>query len=66
MLRLACLIFAITWSAAGAQSIRIKDLVEIEGVRANDLIGYGLVVGLNGTGDGWSAPPEWSNLIVSA
>ena len=57
MLRLACLIFAITWSTAGAQSIRIKDLVEIEGVRANDLIGYGLVVGLNGTGDGLRNSP---------
>ena len=33
-----------------AQS-RIKDLVDIEGVRENQLIGYGLVVGLNGTGD---------------
>jgi flagellar P-ring protein precursor FlgI len=32
--------------------IRIKDLVTFDGVRANDLIGYGLVVGLNGTGDG--------------
>jgi flagellar P-ring protein precursor FlgI len=30
---------------------RIKDLVDIEGVRANMLIGYGLVVGLNNTGD---------------
>jgi flagellar P-ring protein precursor FlgI len=30
---------------------RIKDLVNIEGVRQNQLIGYGLVVGLNGTGD---------------
>jgi len=33
-------------------SIRIKDLVEFDGVRENDLVGYGLVVGLNGTGDG--------------
>ncbi len=31
--------------------IRLKDLVSIEGVRENQLIGYGLVVGLNGTGD---------------
>jgi flagellar P-ring protein precursor FlgI len=31
--------------------IRIKDLVEFDGVRSNDLVGYGLVVGLNGTGD---------------
>jgi flagellar P-ring protein precursor FlgI len=30
---------------------RIKDIVEFEGVRDNPLIGYGLVVGLNGTGD---------------
>jgi flagellar P-ring protein precursor FlgI len=36
--------------AAGATS-RIKDLANIEGVRQNQLIGYGLVVGLNGTGD---------------
>src|SRR5215212_12220885 len=30
---------------------RIKDLASVEGVRQNQLIGYGLVVGLNGTGD---------------
>ncbi len=30
---------------------RIKDIVEFEGVRENQLVGYGLVVGLNGTGD---------------
>lgn len=30
---------------------RIKDLVSVEGVRDNQLVGYGLVVGLNGTGD---------------
>lgn len=36
--------------AAFAQ-MRIKDLVEVEGVRGNQLLGYGLVVGLNGTGD---------------
>lgn len=35
---------------AGATS-RIKDLASVEGVRQNQLIGYGLVVGLNGTGD---------------
>ena len=35
-----------------ASEVRIKDLVEFDGVRGNDLIGYGLVVGLNGTGDG--------------
>ena len=37
-------------STAAAMS-RIKDLASIEGVRQNQLLGYGLVVGLNGTGD---------------
>ena len=36
-------------SPAGA--VRIKDIAEIEGVRSNHLVGYGLVIGLNGTGD---------------
>ncbi|GGD12432.1 flagellar basal body P-ring protein FlgI [Aquisalinus flavus] len=31
--------------------VRLKDLVDVEGVRGNDLVGYGLVIGLNGTGD---------------
>jgi flagellar P-ring protein precursor FlgI len=35
---------------------RIKDLTNVAGVRSNQLIGYGLVVGLNGTGDGSSVP----------
>lgn len=35
-----------------ANSSRIKDLVSVKGVRDNPLIGYGLVIGLNGTGDG--------------
>lgn len=37
--------------AVGHASSRIKDIVNFEGVRENMLIGYGLVVGLNGTGD---------------
>ncbi len=36
---------------------RLKDVVDFEGVRDNMLIGYGLVVGLNGTGDGLSNSP---------
>jgi len=39
-----------TMTAANASS-RIKDIVFVEGVRKNMLVGYGLVVGLNGTGD---------------
>ena len=37
-------------TSAGAQ-VRIKDIADVEGVRDNQLIGYGLVVGLNNTGD---------------
>jgi len=37
------------------QATKIKDLVNIRGVRDNQLIGYGLVVGLKGTGDGSSS-----------
>ena len=36
---------------AHAATARIKDIVDFEGVRDNQLVGYGLVVGLNGTGD---------------
>ncbi|MBY0517732.1 MAG: flagellar basal body P-ring protein FlgI [Bacteriovoracaceae bacterium] len=35
-----------------ANSNRLKDLVSVKGVRDNPIIGYGLVIGLNGTGDG--------------
>lgn len=37
--------------ASTAQASRIKELAQIEGVRSNHLLGYGLVIGLNGTGD---------------
>src|ERR1700690_4319867 len=53
VLQLACaalVVLVLAVSTAGATS-RIKDLANIEGVRQNQLIGYGLVVGLNGTGD---------------
>jgi flagellar P-ring protein precursor FlgI len=42
---------AMTAAPEAAAQARIKDLVTIDGVRRNQLIGYGLVVGLNGTGD---------------
>jgi flagellar P-ring protein precursor FlgI len=38
-------------AAYAERGVRLKDLVSIEGVRENQLVGYGLVVGLNGTGD---------------
>jgi flagellar P-ring protein precursor FlgI len=49
---LSCLLFAILPIAPGlAATTRIKELAAVEGVRDNQLIGYGLVVGLAGTGD---------------
>ena len=53
VLRVACAaLSALALSAPPASATsRIKDLANIEGVRQNQLIGYGLVVGLNGTGD---------------
>lgn len=54
---LCVLLWAGLASATFGNSIRIKDLVEFDGVRGNDLVGYGLVVGLNGTGDGLRNAP---------
>ena len=48
---------------AFAADIRIKDLVEFDGVRGNDLVGYGLVVGLNGTGDGLRNIPYTEEIL---
>jgi flagellar P-ring protein precursor FlgI len=48
------------------EAARLKDIADIEGVRPNQLIGYGIVVGLNGTGDKRGAlftPQSVSNLL---
>jgi flagellar P-ring protein precursor FlgI len=52
------MIVALLWIAttaifllSNAHAVRIKDIVDIKGVRQNQLVGYGLVVGLEGTGD---------------
>ncbi len=44
-------------AAAAAHADRVKDLADVSGVRSNALIGYGLVVGLNGTGDQTTQAP---------
>ncbi|CAK9055877.1 Flagellar P-ring protein (Basal body P-ring protein), partial [Durusdinium trenchii] len=41
------------------------DLVEFDGVRGNDLIGYGLVVGLSGTGDGLRNAPFTEEIMTN-
>ncbi len=58
------LLFAATLPVLASQA-RIKDLVEFDGVRGNDLVGYGLVVGLNGTGDGLRNSPFTEEAMVN-
>lgn len=48
---LAACMLALAFAPAAARAERLKDLAQIQGVRDNPLIGYGLVVGLDGTGD---------------
>ncbi len=50
--------------AANARS-RIKDIVSFEGVRSNELVGYGLVMGLNGTGDSLRNVPMTKQSLAS-
>ncbi len=50
---------------ANAKTSRIKDIVNIEGVRENQLVGYGLVVGLNGTGDSLGNSPFTEQSLIA-
>ncbi|MFZ7125704.1 MAG: flagellar basal body P-ring protein FlgI [Desulfobacterales bacterium] len=52
---LAAAMLLILGMTAVAHSARIKDIADLKGVRSNQLVGYGLVVGLDGTGDGSSS-----------
>ncbi len=47
----------LTLLAGVARAERIKDLADVQGVRSNQLLGYGLVVGLDGTGDKVGSSP---------
>ena len=58
-----CLLLLALVPAANAE--RIKDLASIQGVRSNQLIGYGLVVGLDGSGDQTTQTPFTVQSIVS-
>lgn len=50
-------------STSADASVRLKDLVEVDGIRGNDLLGYGLVVGLDGTGDGMRNAPFTEDIL---
>lgn len=46
---------AAVWTSGQVYAVRLKDISSFSGVRTNELVGYGLVVGLAGTGDGTSS-----------
>lgn len=64
-LKIAALVIAIVWTPPAFGDVRIKDIVDIEGIRGNDLVGYGLVVGLNATGDGIKNSPYTEEAFAS-
>ena len=49
--KIICFFLLVAFTAS-AEPTRLKDLLSVKGVRENPIIGYGLVIGLNGTGDG--------------
>lgn len=65
MIRILAVCFIALTLPAEAGAIRVKDLVEFDGVRGNDLVGYGLVVGLNGTGDGIRNAPFTEEMLAN-
>ncbi len=62
---LAALMAGFVLCADAAADVRLKDIINIEGVRGNDLVGYGLVVGLDGTGDGVRNSPYTEEALSS-
>jgi flagellar P-ring protein precursor FlgI len=64
-LLIASLLIAASLTAPLASAERIKDIANIEGVRANQLIGYGLIVGLDGTGDQTTSTPFTVQSLIS-
>lgn len=62
---LSMLLALLIAGTADAKTTRIKDIVNIESVRENQLIGYGLVVGLNGTGDSLNNSPFTEQSLIA-
>ncbi|MBK4216376.1 flagellar basal body P-ring protein FlgI [Paracoccus caeni] len=59
-----CLMALVLPLSAVAVPVRVKDLADFDGVRGNDLVGYGLVVGLDGTGDGLRNAPFTEEMLA--
>jgi len=53
------------FSAGFSLAERLKDMAVVSGQRPNQLIGYGLVVGLDGTGDGYGTNPVTGQTITT-
>src|SRR5215471_10280795 len=51
MLQIAFIVLFCLMSSAAVPAVRIKDITTLQGARENQIVGYGLVVGLQGTGD---------------
>lgn len=62
--RILCLVAGLLAAPLEA-GVRLKNLVDVEGVRGNDLVGYGLVVGLNGTGDALRNSPFTEEILTN-
>jgi len=60
-----CLLVVLLLACGAARADRIKDLVSIQGVRSNQLIGYGLVVGLDGSGDQTTQTPFTVQSVIN-
>src|SRR3712207_3027666 len=68
LVRLSCVfllsVALLATATVPAAATRIKDIVDVEGVRDNMLVGYGLVVGLNGTGDTLNNSPFTAQSLI--
>ena len=63
LLLLSVVFLGLFWGNARAD--RIKDLASVQGIRQNQLVGYGLVVGLDGTGDQTTQTPFTTQSIIN-
>lgn len=61
----ACAVAVLPLTGGAAWADRIKDLATVQGVRNNQLVGYGLIVGLDGTGDQTTQTPFTTQSIIN-
>lgn len=65
LLPVLTIIVATFCTAPAMADVRLKDIVTFDGIRSNDLVGYGLVFGLDGTGDGIRNSPYTEEALSS-